>query len=290
MQLNDLLKENGIDPIRDRVLVLRNKPNEPEFKKKFFWIAEERPDLFNAYQSTQGRAVENAFQKASYLASFIGHEPRKAVFFGLFKIGRSKPLSRKNFWRDRAHKELFDMGMKGSTTRESILKFQLHEVENFQRWKGKLIVDWPGSDRAWSRWAGKNVFSVSALLEESKFAKAMPDWTEIVLKHSDLKILPRTWQDKMSQWRGIYFIFDSVGCKGYVGSAYGGENILGRWKNYARTGHGNNKHLRRCDPDNLIFSILEVDSHVRAPNEIQEKEACWKDRLHTRHPSGLNGN
>jgi hypothetical protein len=183
--------------------------------------------------------------------------------------------------------------MRGFTGgRKHILKFRLVEVEKFQDLKGKLIVDWPGTDRAWSRWAHKkkNIFSIAALLEESRLKEGMPDWVEIVLNHRDLKILPRSWQHKMEEWRGIYFIFDKSICKGYVGSAYGGDNIFGRWKNYARTGHGNNKYLRQCNPEELIFSILEIDSHARPHDEILAKEASWKRRLNTRYPYGLNAN
>jgi hypothetical protein len=155
-----------------------------------------------------------------------------------------------------------------------------------------LVVDWPGSDRAWSRWAHKkkNVFHVAALLEESKLIDKMPHWTEIVLKHEELKIIPQAWRHKMEEWRGIYYIFDQGSGKGYVGSAYGVENIFGRWSNYSKTLHGNNKLLRQCDAKNLVFSILEIDSHARERDEIIVKESSWKRRLHTRHPNGLNAN
>jgi hypothetical protein len=53
-------------------------------------LAADRPDLFNAYQQTQGRKVEKAMTKAGYVASFIGHEPGKALFVGLYKIGKIK--------------------------------------------------------------------------------------------------------------------------------------------------------------------------------------------------------
>lgn len=292
MYLNDLLKEKGIAITKNSVLVMRHTPKERELNKKFLSIAESRPDLFNAYQSTQSNITnENQFKKARFLAAFIGHEPRKAIFVGMYRIGDNTPWTSTKYWKDRANTELMALGMKGfNGSRETILKFQLEELDTFQGWKGKLVIDWPGKELAWSRWADVNRFFVSALLEESKLAKAMPDWTEIVWRYQELKSLPRSWEERMSQWRGIYFIYDTASKKGYVGSAYGVENIIGRWRNYRRTGHGGNKHLRKCKPENLIFSILEIDSHVRAPNEIIKKETSWKERLHTRYPSGLNAN
>ena len=291
MDLNDLLRERGID-VRGNVLVMRHTPKESELNRKLPSITETRPDLFNAYQSTQGsKTKEDQLKRAEYLVSFIGHEPRRAIFIGVFKLKSHQELDYEAYWRDRAHLELKSFGMRGFIgDRKVILKFQLEEMKSFQAWKGKLIIDWPGSELAWSRWTKDNSFSIHALLEESKLAKAMPEWTEIVWRYSELSPLPRSWEDRMSQWRGIYFIYDTARKKGYVGSAYGAENIIGRWRNYRRTGLGGNKHLRECNPENLIFSILEIDSHVRAPDEIIKKENSWKKRLHTVYPNGLNAN
>jgi hypothetical protein len=76
MNLNDLLKGKGIDP--QHVLVLRHRPNEPELNKILPWLAAEKPDVFNAYQQTQGERVERAMQAMKdigYVASFLGREP-----------------------------------------------------------------------------------------------------------------------------------------------------------------------------------------------------------------------
>ena len=85
MNLNDLLKGKGIDP--QHVLVLRHRPNEPELNKILPWLAAEKPDVFNAYQQTQGERVERAMQAMKgfgYVASFLGREPGKALFVGLW--------------------------------------------------------------------------------------------------------------------------------------------------------------------------------------------------------------
>ena len=72
----------------------------------------------------------------------------------------------------------------------------------------------------------------------------------------------------LSQWRGIYFIFDENDSKGYVGSAYGTENIPGRWLSYAAGGHGGNKELRKRDPTHFRFSIPQRVSPDMEPAEI----------------------
>ena len=84
MNLNDLLRGKSIDP--KQVLVMRHRPSEPGLNKVMPWLAAERHDLYNAYQQAQGEKVERVMQKANYVASFIGKEPGKALFIGLYSI------------------------------------------------------------------------------------------------------------------------------------------------------------------------------------------------------------
>ena len=103
-------------------------------------------------------------------------------------------------------------------------------------------------------------------------------------------MLPRSWKMAMMQWRGIYYIFDALDGKGYVGSAYGESNLLGRWENYGATGHGGNKLLRDRNPESFSFSILERVSPDMNASDVVALENSWKERLHTRAPHGLNDN
>jgi hypothetical protein len=117
----------------------------------------------------------------------------------------------------------------------------------------------------------------------------MGSWDELVLTWAQLKVLPVKWQAALKEWRGIYFIFDSSDGHGYVGSAYGIDNTLGRWLNYAATGHGGNKELRKRDPANFQFSILQRVSPDMPSDEVIRLEQSWKTRLHTR-TFGMNEN
>lgn len=111
----------------------------------------------------------------------------------------------------------------------------------------------------------------------------------IVLTQAELQSLPASWKSALSQWRGIYFIYDASRQAGYVGSAYGSENILGRWRDYARTGHGGNRGLKSSAAGDLRFSILQRTSPDLDTEAIVALEASWKQRLHTRD-FGLNRN
>jgi len=293
MNLTDLLRGKGVDA--QHVLVLRHRPWEPELNKVLPWLAAEKPDVFNAYQQTQGQRVERAMTRAGYVASFIGRGRAKALFVGLYSVRGSKPITRKQFWQVPANIELRSFGMRGFTEKEprsSILWFDLLLTDFYADWKGKLVVGWPGPERSWHRWANKpkNEMPVLAILDESALDAAMPEWNAMDFTWEELAILPTRWKAAISQWRAIYYIFDASDRKGYVGSAYGGNNLLGRWINYAARGHGGNRLLRERDPKHFRFTILERVSPDMDKGDVIRLESTWKDRLHTRQPFGLNDN
>ena len=118
MELNDLLIGKSIDP--RGVIVFRHRPNEPELNKIFPLLAADRPDLFNSYQQSHGEKVEKALLSARHVASFIRHGSGKALFVGVYSIGKSKPLTQAQFWRVPAHAELKTLGMRAFVTGPSI--------------------------------------------------------------------------------------------------------------------------------------------------------------------------
>jgi hypothetical protein len=291
MTLNDLLRGKDINP--EQVLVMRHRPSEPQLKRVLPWLAAERPDLFNAYQQTQNEKVERAVQLAKYVASFIGREPGKALFIGLYSMNGCKRMTYRACCRLPVIVELTALGMRafsGKNVRSTFLWFDLALTDFYEDWKGKLIVGWPPPERSWWRRAHRNVFPVLAVHDESTLGTGMPSWKEIVLTWEQLSILPSNWRARLSEWRAIYYIFDTSDGRGYVGSAYGDSNLLGRWLGYAALGHGGNRSLRQRDPKHFQFSILQRVSPDEDPADVIRLEATWKERLHTRRPYGLNDN
>jgi hypothetical protein len=289
LDLNHLLVDAGIDPAT--AIVARHRPWEPALNRVMPWIVAEKPDLFRVYQQTHGPRLETALAKARTLVAFIGHGPRRALFAVVYDIRGARHIGFEEFWDLPGNRELEAHGMRGFLPKDDRkpLLFDLAETDALAPWRGKLIIGWTGLERSWWRWAARNALPVEAITEESQFVPPMPDWKEIVLAWSDLAILPAHWRAALAQWRGVYFIFDAARERGYVGSAYGNENILGRWLNYKATGHGGNTQLRRSNPADLSFSILERTSPDLTSTEVMRLEARWKDRLHTRS-HGLNSN
>jgi Predicted 3'-5' exonuclease related to the exonuclease domain of PolB len=152
MNLSSILIDNRVDP--RHVLVMRHRPQEPELRKVLPWLAADRPQVFNAFQQTHGERVERAMLGAKH-----GHEPGKALFVGLYSIGKTRPMTETQYWQVHAHTELKAYGHSGfSKRRPTVLWFDLALTEIYAAWKGKLIITWPSPERAWMRRAHRNVF------------------------------------------------------------------------------------------------------------------------------------
>jgi hypothetical protein len=116
-----------------------------------------------------------------------------------------------------------------------------------------------------------------------------PDWRRLVLRAREVDLLPRDWAARLSQWRGIYLIVDESDGARYVGSAYGAENLLGRWRAHIRGEKGMTVELKRRSPANFRFSILERLSPDADPADVIDLEGGWKLRIHS-YAFGLNRN
>jgi hypothetical protein len=218
-------------------------------------------------------------QKASHIASFVAHRAGRALFFGLFENRGHKITSLAQRLRKPGVRELPKYGHANKD--HDCLWFDLVLAPQLLHWSGKLIVSWPPPEIAWTRWCSQNEFGVLAIHEESLLSEAMPDWRTLTFTWNDLSVLPPSWRAKLAEWRGVYFILDASDGKGYVGSASGPENIRQRWEDYAKSGHGGNKLLKKCKADNLRFSILERVSPDTPRDEVTRLEETWKKRLHT---------
>lgn len=272
---------------------MRHRPFEPALNKVFDWIVAERRDLFDCYQNTHAANTEAALLRARYAASFVRHRPKQALFVGLYQMIGQRRLSVAEYQARPLHRELMNLGMSGhksSDGRDSVIEFEMADTGWQQDWSQRLIVGWPGIERSWYRWADRNSFPVVAISEEQLLVSAMPAWSELALEWNQLGFLPSRWRAALQEWRGVYLIIDQSDGQQYVGSAYGRENILQRWLEYARTGHGGNKALRLRDPANFRFAILQRTSPDLPDADVIALESSWKTRLRTRKPYGLNEN
>lgn len=199
MNFADLLNKAAFDP--SKMIVLRHRPSEPQLNKVFPWLAAERPELYNAYQQTQGERLERVMLGCSLIASFIGHCPGAAVFIGFYEIGSTTALTYDDYWEMPEYRELANFGMIGfrpTDLQKNILKFELSLLDAYSHWKGKLVVGWPPPERSWWRRAHKNYFPILAIHEDSLLDQHMPVWDEIDLTWEELAVLPSRWRLTLS--------------------------------------------------------------------------------------------
>jgi hypothetical protein len=97
MKFGDLLTTGGIDP--QQVIVMRHRPSEPELNKILPWLAADRPDVFNAYQQTQGEKVEKAMLGAPISHRSSVTNPARRSSLACTKSVRLVPLPTINFGR-----------------------------------------------------------------------------------------------------------------------------------------------------------------------------------------------
>lgn len=288
LDFNSLLSQVNVDP--QQTLIVRHFPVEDALKRVLPWLVIERPELWLTYQQIQWTSLEKAMTKAHFTASFIGQEPGRATFAGIFRIGEHRELNHADYGAFPGNAELETLGMTGrSRDMGNCLAFKLEPLDHWREWIGHLTIIWPKPYQNWWRWAGRGSFPVDTIEPESRFVRTMPHWNDIVLTHAEIKSLPSSWKAVLGQWRGIYLIYDTLRRAAYVGSASGGDNIHGRWQHYARSSHGGNQELKNSRPEDLRFSILQRTSPDLEPTEIVRLENSWKERLHTRE-FGLNRN
>lgn len=148
-----------------------------------------------------------------------------------------------------------------------------------------------------------DTISVKTILEQpcDELGEEFPGYENVDLSWHDLKRVMRlkNWQTALENQKGVYLITDTNTGKRYVGSAYGEEMLLGRWKNYVENGHGGNRELKALVEekgldyvaDNFRYSILDIYKSTTDDETIITRESWWKEVLLTRNPLyGYNAN
>jgi hypothetical protein len=287
LTLSDFLIKNSIDPAT--TLALRHSPTERSLAEVFPMLITSEHDTFNTYQSVQTLKVEKQMDEAKHVAAFYALPKEHGVFIGLYEQRGSRTTTKAELEAMRTHQALvrFGMGQANTEARPTMLLFDLQEMKAFAGYQGRIVVRWPKPPVQWSRWANRE-FPITAIHEENLLQERMGAWDEISLTCAKIKMCPPSWIRTLSGYPGIYFIFDRTLQKGYVGAAYGPENIWQRWSRHAALG-GDARELKRSNPDDFVFSILQLVGPSTPKEEVEKLEASWKRRLHTRD-FGLNAN
>lgn len=288
-----LLRSEDIAP-KD-VAVLFHASDRPALHRVLPWLAEERPDLFNAYQNNHGPQAEAVVKKRRFLAAFVNTSGRDYTFVGLFEITGATFKTLAELEDHPLRAELRDRFGDGSYRRDGQdptaggrLEFSLTPCTALAPLIGRLVVEKP-EGRAYARLAENLSAPVVEITRERRLVQPAPDWRDFVVTADEIRSLPREWAARLREWRGVYLICDQTDGARYIGSASGVDNLFGRWKAHVGGAKGITAELARRDPGNFRFSILER-LHPDLPSDaVIAVERNWKWRLDTL-AHGLNRN
>jgi hypothetical protein len=158
--------------------------------------------------------------------------------------------------------------------------------------EGRLVIDWSADTINWAK-PGRAAGAFKVVEIADRDAVPFPGFDQVSLTHAELRLVtndPRyaAWRTALQAVQGIYVISDASNGKLYVGQADGRERILGRWSDYALTGHGGNKRLREvldADPEQVnqwTWSIVRVFGSSEPPDAVDKAEQHFMQTLRTR--------
>jgi hypothetical protein len=247
--------------------------------------------LLETYQAYQSKPV---FHKAQRVISLYGLEGgTRARFFGVFRNSgwhgpKAKPPTTDHPWESewRDHSKFF---------------YKLKRETGFEHLEDRIIVEWGPGALAWCQRFTKANKPVLEITAPGRKLPPFSDYLEFSISYNELLDLyqdedaHREWRARLSAVAGVYLILAESSGDLYIGSATGAEGIWGRWRAYAKTGHGNNALLRRLIASNrdypqaFRFSILQIVPKSMSREDVIEFEVRFKAKLGSR-AHGLNLN
>ncbi len=285
MQLLSIFQLEGISATD--VTVLFHVSDKPALHRALPILAEEEPVLFDAFQNQHGRRIEATIRKRRFLASFVNTGARDYCFTGLFEVMGHQFQSMQDLDADPRRVELrhrFNdtsfVSLGESTGAKGRLVFDLTLRPELSALIGRLFVTKPGG-RAYARLAENLKCPVVEISRSRRLVPPAPEWRDFIVTASEVRALPRDWAARLAEWRGIYLIVDQADGARYVGSAYGAENLLGRWRAHVAREQGVTAELGSRDPAMFCFSILQRLDPDLAPDQVIAVEQNWKRRLDT---------
>ena len=236
-------------------------------------------------------------KKYKYIFSFVGGNKTTAVLDEVYYIrgwytSHEKVLSQKflSIIPEHIYNNIFC---------EKRTFFDLEKIDILKHYEKKLVIEWGKGTLSWYQKAATNSKTILAIYPQ-KVANFV-GYENVILTYSELKqivedeILYSDWHTALSGISAIYLITNVKNGKQYIGSAYGSEGLLDRWKCYVLTGHGNNKELVNIlkiddnEKNNFQFSILQILSKFTPSEDVVNLENVYKQKLMTRK-FGLNDN
>lgn len=161
--------------------------------------------------------------------------------------------------------------------------YEYETLEKYKKFFGRVIVRYKNKTQQMVRKAESliNEIEVYEVIDETFDDDGFPGYENIDLPWNELRrvIEKKDWKTALENQKGVYLITDIHTGKRYVGSAYGENMLLGRWKNYVESGHGGNKDLKNLSfeyiQNNFRYSLLEIYKSTIDDRVIIKREHFW---------------
>jgi len=216
---------------------------------------------------------------------YWNYTKRKSYKVGQTTIGLVKIKPNEDFWL------LFHVGtVTKDLEKLNDVGYEYENLPKYDKYLGRLIVKFKNSSQNMVRKAVSviNDCEISQILPDTFDNDLFPGYDKVNITWQELSrvINKDNWKTALQNQKGVYLITDKSNGKNYVGSAYGENMILGRWKSYVKTGHGGNERLKKLTFDyikeNFKYSILDIYKSTTDDHTILERENWWKDVLESR--------
>lgn len=226
------------------------------------------------------------------VGQYWNYNKHKSYKHGQITIGLVKIKPDEDFWL------LFHIGqVTKDLNKLNGVGYEYQTLTDYEKYIGRLIVKFKNRAQTMIRNAESVIDDcyVSQILPDTFDNDLFPGYEKINISWYEMKrVLEKdNWKTALQNQKGVYLITDNSNGKMYVGSAYGENMILGRWRAYLKTGHGGNAGLKRLSFDyikqSFNFSILDIYKSTTDDQVILDREVWWKEVLKTRQ-FGYNEN
>ena len=275
LTFNDLLRLEGIDPAS--VVLARHQDRKRQTKTlSLYGVWNDERSVFEAYQAIQ-KHPRFGKQPGQLVASFVvtPHPENATLFVGLYSVDDVSKAP------DGSVDPVFGNDVSG------MFQYGLSRDERLSTYVAKLRIDWGAANIVWCQRAANKDKHVTEIRPETE--PPFPGFESFVCEIEAVERLPVSWVETLRNVKGVYLLVDRESGKQYVGSAQGQDNLWGRWCDYARTGHGGDRELRRLGRRPYQVTILHAVPMLSPDGDLVGTESLWKEKLMTRK-FGLNAN
>lgn len=221
---------------------------------------------------------------------------KRPYFEGDIAISLAQVNSTKDLWLLTAVMRITkDLDIKGGVS------YEVEDLSEYSKYCGRVLIAYKKEYQAQVRhYEGiyKDLIVAQVLSDEYE-DDPFPGYENVCIDFPTLERIvsptggKNSWTEALEHQKAIYLITNKDNGRLYVGSAYNDNGmLLGRWRDYAVSGHGNDVKLIKLLEEKgegieyarryFQFSILEVFGSCISDPEIIHREHWWMNKLDTK--------